>query len=61
MYMGAIQAARRLVTVEPGTPPQEHLAAAVELLRALPWPASPAVDAGGAARPGRSHGSRAAR
>lgn len=39
MYMGAMQSARRLVTLQPGTPPQEHLAAAVGLLRALPWPA----------------------
>ena len=37
--MGAIQAARGLVTLQPDTPPQAHLAAAVGLLRALPWPA----------------------
>lgn len=38
-FMGAIHAARRLVLVQPQTPPREHLAAAIELLRALDWPA----------------------
>jgi AcrR family transcriptional regulator len=37
-FMGAIQAARRLVNLQPGTPPVAHLAAAVELLRGLDWP-----------------------
>jgi AcrR family transcriptional regulator len=37
-FMGAVQAARRLVTVQPETAPQVHLAAAVELLRRLDWP-----------------------
>lgn len=37
-FMGAIHAARRLVLVQPQTPPREHLAAAIALLRALDWP-----------------------
>ena len=37
-FMGAMQAARRLVLLQPDTPPPAHLAAAVELLRALDWP-----------------------
>jgi len=37
-FMGAVQAARRLVLVQPETPPREHLAAAIALLRALDWP-----------------------
>jgi AcrR family transcriptional regulator len=37
-FMGAVQAARRLVTIQPETPPRAHLAAAIELLRALDWP-----------------------
>jgi AcrR family transcriptional regulator len=37
-FMGAVQAARRLVTLQPETPPQAHLAAAVDLLRGLDWP-----------------------
>ncbi|MDA0185183.1 TetR/AcrR family transcriptional regulator [Solirubrobacter phytolaccae] len=39
-FMGAVGAARRLVTLAPEIPPREHLAAAVELLRALDWPPS---------------------
>jgi AcrR family transcriptional regulator len=38
MFMGAIQAARRLVTVQPEQAPQTHLAAAVTELRRLDWP-----------------------
>ena len=37
-FMGAMQAARRLVTLAPETSPREHLAAAVELLRGIDWP-----------------------
>lgn len=37
-FMGAIGAARRLVTLQPQTPPRAHLAAAVALLRGLDWP-----------------------
>ena len=37
-FMGAIQAARGLVTLQPDIPPQAHLAAAVKLLRGLDWP-----------------------
>ena len=37
-FMGAIQAARGLVTLQPDTPPQTHLAAATTLLRSLDWP-----------------------
>lgn len=37
-FMGSIHAARRLVLVQPQTPPREHLAAAIEMLRALDWP-----------------------
>lgn len=37
-FMGALHAARRLVLVQPQTPPREHLAAAIEMLRALDWP-----------------------
>ena len=37
-FMGAIQAARGLVTLQPDTPPQAHLAAATTLLRGLDWP-----------------------
>jgi AcrR family transcriptional regulator len=38
-FMGAMGAARRLVLLQSDSPPLEHLAAAVELLRALDWPA----------------------
>jgi len=38
-FMGAVGAARRLVLLQPGVPPREHLAAAVSLLRGLDWPA----------------------
>ncbi|HST43372.1 MAG TPA: helix-turn-helix domain-containing protein [Conexibacter sp.] len=41
-FMGAIAAARRLVRLQPQTEPREHLSAAIELLRALDWPAAPA-------------------
>lgn len=37
-FMGSIHAARRLVLVQPQTPPREHLAAAVAMLRGLDWP-----------------------
>lgn len=37
-FMGAIHAARRLVLVQPQTPPREHLAAAIRMLRGLDWP-----------------------
>lgn len=37
-FMGAVGAARRLVTLQPDIPPRAHLAAAVELLRGLDWP-----------------------
>ena len=37
-FMGAMQAARGLVTLQPDIPPQAHLAAATELLRGLDWP-----------------------
>ena len=36
--MGAMQAARGLVTLPPDTPPQAHLAAATTLLRGLDSP-----------------------
>ncbi len=39
-FMGAVGAARRLVLLAPDVPPREHLAAAVELLRGLDWPAT---------------------
>jgi AcrR family transcriptional regulator len=38
-FMGAIGSARRLVHLQPQTEPRAHLAAAVELLRGLDWPA----------------------
>lgn len=37
-FMGAMQAARRLVLLQPELPPYAHLAAAVDLLRGLDWP-----------------------
>jgi AcrR family transcriptional regulator len=37
-FMGAMHAARKLVNLQPQTPPAEHLAAAAELLRGLAWP-----------------------
>jgi AcrR family transcriptional regulator len=37
-FMGAMGAARRLVTLQPETPPPAHLAAAVDVLRGLDWP-----------------------
>jgi hypothetical protein len=37
-FMGALQAARRPVNLQPSTPPTEHLAAVAELLRGLDWP-----------------------
>lgn len=41
-FMGVIGSARRLVRLQPQTEPREHLSAAIELLRALDWPAAPA-------------------
>ncbi len=38
-FMGTMQAARRLVLLQPEVPPHAHLGAAVELLRGLDWPA----------------------
>lgn len=38
-FMGTVGAARRLVVLQPDVPPREHLAAAVQLLRGLDWPA----------------------
>jgi AcrR family transcriptional regulator len=40
-FMGAIGSARRLVHLQPQTEPRDHLAAAIELLRGLDWPAAP--------------------
>ena len=37
-FMGAMQAARGLVTLQPDVPPPAHLAAATKLLRGLDWP-----------------------
>ncbi|MDA0167519.1 TetR/AcrR family transcriptional regulator [Solirubrobacter taibaiensis] len=37
-FMGAMSAARCLVTLQPDVPPPAHLAAATKLLRGLDWP-----------------------
>jgi AcrR family transcriptional regulator len=37
-FMGAMQAARRLVNLQPDAAPVAHLQAAVDLLRGLDWP-----------------------